>query len=76
MSTIPSGPAALDGLDHVSLPCRDLDEGIKFYTEVLGGKKLVHEAAFAMFERGAPISALARTDVQLSRLATNIPTSA
>jgi catechol 2,3-dioxygenase-like lactoylglutathione lyase family enzyme len=50
MSPPPSGPPAMDGLDHVSLPCRDLDEGIRFYTEVLGGKKLVHEGAFAMFE--------------------------
>ncbi len=56
MSTIPPGPPAMDGLDHVNLPCSDLDEGIKFYTEVLGGKKLVHEAAFAMFElRGTHI---------------------
>ena len=44
------GPPHLDGIDHVSFPCRDLEEGIRFYRGVLGGKMLVKEDAFALFE--------------------------
>ncbi|MDE0335350.1 MAG: VOC family protein [Defluviicoccus sp.] len=44
------GPPRLDGIDHVSFPCRDLEEGICFYRDVLGGKMLVKEDAFALFE--------------------------
>lgn len=43
-------PPTLDGLDHVSVPCRDLDEGIRFYRDVLGGRVVVQEPAFALFE--------------------------
>jgi hypothetical protein len=32
-----SGPPTFDSLAHVSLPCRDLDEGKRFYVGVLGG---------------------------------------
>jgi catechol 2,3-dioxygenase-like lactoylglutathione lyase family enzyme len=32
------GPPKFDSLAHVSLPCRDLDEGIAFYVDVLGGE--------------------------------------
>jgi catechol 2,3-dioxygenase-like lactoylglutathione lyase family enzyme len=32
------GPAKFDSLAHVSLPCRDLEEGIAFYVDVLGGE--------------------------------------
>jgi catechol 2,3-dioxygenase-like lactoylglutathione lyase family enzyme len=32
------GPIELTTFAHVSLPCRDLEEGILFYTRVLGGK--------------------------------------
>ena len=45
-----AGPPRLDGIDHVSVPCRDLEEGIRFYRDVLGGKMLVREDAFALFE--------------------------
>ena len=45
-----AGPPRLDGIDHVSFPCRDLEEGIRFYRDVLGGKMLVKEDAFAMFD--------------------------
>lgn len=45
-----AGPPRLDGIDHVSFPCRDLDEGIRFYRDVLGGNMLVREDAFALFE--------------------------
>jgi catechol 2,3-dioxygenase-like lactoylglutathione lyase family enzyme len=33
-----SGPPKLGAFAHLSLPCRDLDEGKRFYTEVMGGK--------------------------------------
>ena len=46
----PSGPPGFDGFDHVSVPCRDLEEGIRFYRDVLGGKLVVQESAFALFE--------------------------
>ena len=35
---------------HISLPCRDLDEGIRFYRDVLGGELLVEQPAFAQFD--------------------------
>ena len=45
-----SGPPRFDGIDHVSFPCRDLEEGIRFYRDVLGGQLIVREDAFAMFD--------------------------
>jgi catechol 2,3-dioxygenase-like lactoylglutathione lyase family enzyme len=44
-----SGPPRLAAFDHVSLPCRDLDEAIRFYRDVLGGDLKVRESAFALF---------------------------
>jgi len=31
------GPFKLDSMAHISLPCRDLEEAIAFYVDVLGG---------------------------------------
>lgn len=47
--TTVNGPPKFNFVDHVSLPCRDLDEGIRFYRDVLGGELVVHQPAFAMF---------------------------
>lgn len=33
-----NGPPQFQSFSHVSVPCRDLEEGIRFYTQVLGGK--------------------------------------
>jgi uncharacterized protein len=44
------GPAKLKSFAHVSLPCRDLEEGKRFYGQVLGGALHVSEPAFAAFE--------------------------
>ena len=44
-----AGPPRFNHLDHVSVPCRDLAEGIRFYRDVLGGEILVTESAFALF---------------------------
>ena len=44
-----SGPPQFNHLDHVSLPCRDLKEGIQFYRDVLGGEIIVTDPAFALF---------------------------
>ncbi len=33
-----SGPPEFLAFSHVSVPCRDLEEGKRFYTRVLGGK--------------------------------------
>ncbi|NQV55768.1 MAG: VOC family protein [Rhodospirillales bacterium] len=43
------GPPEFKGFDHVSMPCRDLDEGIRFYRDVLGGEIVVKQPAFALF---------------------------
>ena len=44
-----TGPPRFNHLDHVSLPCRDLEEGIVFYRDVLGGQIVVTDPAFALF---------------------------
>lgn len=44
-----SGPPRLESFDHASLPCRDLDEAIRFYRDVLGGEILVTEDKFVLF---------------------------
>ena len=44
-----TGPPEFKCFDHVSLPCRDLEEGIRFYRDVLGGELVVQEEFFAMF---------------------------
>lgn len=43
------GPATFDSMAHVSLPCRDLDEGIAFYVDVLGAEIRVNGPIFASF---------------------------
>ena len=42
-----AGPPAFDFFDHVSLPCRDLDEAKLFWTRVMGGELTVDDGAFA-----------------------------
>ena len=44
------GPPAFSSLHHIAIPCRDLDEGVRFYRDVLGGEQMVEESAFALFE--------------------------
>jgi catechol 2,3-dioxygenase-like lactoylglutathione lyase family enzyme len=46
------GPPKLTHFAHVSLPCRDIEEGKRFYSRVLGGLMRVDEPAFAAFELG------------------------
>jgi len=46
------GPPALMALHHISVPCRDLEEGIRFYRDVLGGRVKVTEPAFALVHVG------------------------
>ncbi len=41
------GPPQFQSFHHVSIPCRDLEEGIRFYTTVMGGKVRVKEPHFA-----------------------------
>ncbi len=43
------GPTDFDSLAHVRLPCRDLEEGIAFYVDVLGGEIRVNGPIFASF---------------------------
>ena len=43
------GPATFDSLAHVSLQCRDLEEGIAFYVDVLGSEIRVNGPIFASF---------------------------
>lgn len=44
-----AGPPRFNSLDHVSLPCNDLEDGIRFYAKVLGGELIVQESKFALF---------------------------
>lgn len=44
-----AGPARLRSFAHVSVPCRDLDEGKDFYGAVLGGELHVDQPTFASF---------------------------
>ena len=45
-----TGRPALQSFDHVSMPSHDLEESIRFYSEVLGGELMVKEAEFALFK--------------------------
>jgi len=47
-----SGPPKLASFAHCSLPCRDLEEGKRFYADVLGGEIRVDTPTFAMFVIG------------------------
>lgn len=40
------GPAKLASFAHVSLPCRDLDEAVAFYVDVMGGELRVLDSIF------------------------------
>jgi catechol 2,3-dioxygenase-like lactoylglutathione lyase family enzyme len=42
-----SGPPAFLSFSHVSVPCRDLEEGKRFYVGVMGGKLRVDTPTFA-----------------------------
>ena len=42
-------------LHHIAIPCRDLDEGVRFYRDVLGGEQMVEESAFALFALGGTL---------------------
>lgn len=44
-----SGPPSFRAFAHVSVPCRDLEEGKLFYGKVLGGKMHVETPTFASF---------------------------
>ena len=46
------GPPVFSSIHHIAIPCRDLDEGISFYRDVLGGEQKVQESAFALLELG------------------------
>jgi catechol 2,3-dioxygenase-like lactoylglutathione lyase family enzyme len=41
------GPPAFLSFSHVSVPCRDIEEGKRFYVEVMGGKLRVSTPTFA-----------------------------
>jgi len=43
------GPPKFRAFAHVSLPCRDLEEGKRFYGRVLGGEMRVETPTFASF---------------------------
>ena len=43
------GPPAFQAFAHVSMPCRDLDEGKLFYAKVLGGEMHVETPTFCSF---------------------------
>jgi catechol 2,3-dioxygenase-like lactoylglutathione lyase family enzyme len=43
------GPAKFESFAHVSVPCRDLEEGKRFHGRVLGGEIQVDTPTFASF---------------------------
>jgi catechol 2,3-dioxygenase-like lactoylglutathione lyase family enzyme len=45
-----NAPPQFESFHHVSIPCRDLEEGIRFYTEIMGGKVRVREPFFASIQ--------------------------
>jgi catechol 2,3-dioxygenase-like lactoylglutathione lyase family enzyme len=46
------GPTKFNAFAHVSVPCRDLEEGIAFYVDVLGGELRVSGKIFASVRLG------------------------
>jgi catechol 2,3-dioxygenase-like lactoylglutathione lyase family enzyme len=42
-----AGPPTFNRFEHVSLPCRDLDEAKRFYTRVMGGTLSTEQGPFA-----------------------------
>src|SRR4051812_7975442 len=46
------GAPKLGSFAHVSVPCRDLEEGKCFYSQVLGGEMTVETPTFASFRLG------------------------
>jgi catechol 2,3-dioxygenase-like lactoylglutathione lyase family enzyme len=44
--TGPSGPPMFQAFAHLSVPCRDLEQGKLFYTKVMGGKLRVDTPTF------------------------------
>jgi catechol 2,3-dioxygenase-like lactoylglutathione lyase family enzyme len=46
------GPPKFEAFAHVSLPCRDLEAGKRFYCGVLGGKLRVDDKTFAAITVG------------------------
>jgi catechol 2,3-dioxygenase-like lactoylglutathione lyase family enzyme len=45
-----AGPPKLREFAHLSVPCRNLEEGKRFYTQVLGGEIHVDTPTFASFK--------------------------
>jgi catechol 2,3-dioxygenase-like lactoylglutathione lyase family enzyme len=51
----PLGPVPLGECNHVSVPCRDLDEAFCFFIDVLGGKQRVKTPIFGEVELGGTL---------------------
>ncbi len=51
----PLGPVPLGKCDHVSVPCRDLDEALCFFIDVLGGELRVKTPIFAEVRLGGTL---------------------
>ncbi|MGA2392002.1 MAG: VOC family protein [Candidatus Lustribacter sp.] len=49
------GPVPLGRFDHVSVPCRDLDEAMCFFVDVLGGEVRVKTPIFAEVRLGGTL---------------------
>jgi catechol 2,3-dioxygenase-like lactoylglutathione lyase family enzyme len=47
-----NAPPKLTAFAHVSVPCRDLEEGKRFYRDVLGGEMVVDTPTFCSFVLG------------------------
>ncbi len=67
------GPPAFSSLHHIAIPCRDLEEGIRFYRDVLGGVQQVEESAFALFALAGTLIGISTEGATRMTAATEYP---
>jgi catechol 2,3-dioxygenase-like lactoylglutathione lyase family enzyme len=48
--SVPANPFQLTGIDHVGIPCRDVDRAGKFVEQILGGKE-IYRAGYSEEDR-------------------------
>ena len=70
------GPVPLARFDHVSVPCRDLEEATCFFVDVLGGELRVSTPIFAEVRLGGTLLGFGAVGTTFMRPARNIRTSA
>ena len=59
--------------DHVSVPCRDLEEGLAFFVDLLGGELCVHTPIFAEVRIGGALLGFGTKNPSFMRESTEYP---